>query len=123
MLTLLFESSYRFWLFGDKDNPTRFYKDFDKKMGSIGIQKKLKSTLRAIDSAPLTWSHKEKFKPLEGEKRVWEIKIKPHRIACIWYPHKPLNLIGFYYCKKGGQKWQQKDINAMRIAKEQLYNK
>lgn len=92
-------------------------------MGSEKIQKKLKGTLNAINTAPLTWSHKEKFKPLEGEKGVWEIKIKPHRIACIWHPNKPLNLIGFYYCKKDGQKWKQKDINAMRIAKEQLYNK
>jgi hypothetical protein len=72
---------------------------------------KLTAVLRAIDTAPLTYSHPEKFKRLEAG--VWEIEIGRIRIACIWDP-RPLNLIAVYGFQKKSDRWPERHLLNMR---------
>ena len=79
------------------------------------IQKKLLSVLEAINSNPMQYCHEEKFKPLED--KVWEIKCKQLRIACIWNP-KPKKLVAIYGFMKKTQKWPKKELNNMRLQRD-----
>ena len=113
------EKNFSFVLYGtpgdqDEDIPeykTQILEFLDVVLEDEKEQKKVLSILEAINSNPMQYCHNEKFKPLEG--KVWEIKSKQLRIACIWYP-KPKKLVAIYGFMKKTDKWPKKHLDNMR---------
>jgi len=108
--TELYKRNFVFRLFGTEEAKTQVYKFIDDHLDERA-NRKLIAVLNAINTDPLRYSHDEKFKHLEGD--VWEIKVKPLRIACIWDP-KPIRLIGVYAMIKKTWKWSKQDLQNMR---------
>jgi len=109
--TFFYKKSYEFRIFGTETVKTQVYRFMEKTLKDEKILGKLTSGLNAIDSDPRFYSHEQKFKHLEG--RVWEIKIKSFRIACIWDPNPKL-LIAIYGFKKKRPDWTQQDLVNLR---------
>ncbi|ORC35745.1 hypothetical protein B4O97_08900 [Marispirochaeta aestuarii] len=110
----IYKDNFGFRVFGKENATTQVYEFMDREFGNEKYRKKLISVLNAINSNPMFYSHPEKFKPVEDD--VWEIKIKPYRIACIW-DSKPYNLVAVYGFKKDKRKWPKKDLENMRRQK------
>ena len=107
----IYKGNFGFRVFGT-DLQTRQVSDYViKTFGNQRNLDKLLAVLSAIDTEPLTYSHREKFKRLE--KGVWEIKIGQIRVACVWDP-KPLNLIAVYGFNKKADRWPKRHLENMR---------
>ncbi len=116
---ILYSENFNFLVFGTETMPTQVRKYLDRLLERNLNQKKLTSILKAISSNPLMYSHRQKFKHLEGD--VWEIKIKQIRIACVW-DKKPINLIAIYGFNKKRDDWSPKDLNNMRTQRLKYYS-
>jgi hypothetical protein len=110
-----FSGKFSFRIFGTDSLKTQVRNYLDEVLDE-SFHKKLLTTLKAIDTDPLVFSHDEKFKRVEDG--VWEIKIHTLRIACVWDP-KPKYLIAIYSFTKKTQKWPSRHLENMRNERDQ----
>ena len=111
----LYRKNFGFRVFGTDKEPRQVSKYIDKTFRSKKKTDQLVAVLNAINTDPLNFSHREKFKRLEPG--VWEIKIKQIRLACVWDP-KPLNLVAIYGFDKKADKWPDRHLKNMRRQKD-----